>query len=144
MRRALAVLVFILALPAAALSHSAQVGDISIGHMWASPTAPDAEGAMVFMPLLNRGEAPDRLIGASTEIAEDAYLREGTGDDARRLNGLDLEPGEPVALAEWRAHIWLDGLKAPLEDGEAFALTITFERAGEVTFEVYVESEPGH
>ena len=143
--RSLAVaLAVILALPSLAWAHSARLGDVMIGHMWAMPTGPEAEGAMVFMPLLNNGENAERLVGASSPAAGEAYLRKGKGEDAERLEALDLEPGQPVALAEWREHIWLEGLEAPLKVGDRVPLTLHFENAGQITVDVWIETEPGH
>jgi copper(I)-binding protein len=132
----------LLVLPAAVLAHSAKLDQISIGHAWAPPTAEEA-GA-VYMPLLNDGDGKVRLVALSAPVAESIYLRKGKGGNAERLESVTLQPGQPLAMAEWREHVWLEGLKRPLEEGERFPLTLTFEPAGEVTIDVIVESAPGH
>ncbi|MDZ7711646.1 MAG: copper chaperone PCu(A)C [Rhodovibrio sp.] len=59
-------------------------------------------------------------------------------------DSLKLAPGQPVSLAEWRVHLWLDGLNRALKVGDKFPLTLTFEPGGSVELEIYVEEGPGH
>lgn len=125
-----------------ALAHSYKQGDIAIGHAWAPPTDDDA-GA-VYLPLLNRGEAPDGLVGASTPIARAVRIRIEKDGEVRWPDAVTLAPGKPIALAAWRQHLWLMGLKRPLKAGERFAMTLEFEKAGPIEIEVFVESSPGH
>lgn len=49
-----------------------------------------------------------------------------------------------IALAAWRQHLWLVGLKHPLKAGERFGMTLEFEKAGPADIEVFVTSSPGH
>ena len=37
-------------------------------------------------------------------------------------------------------HLMLEGLKAPLKDGDSFPLTLRFERAGEKTVQIHVQT----
>jgi periplasmic copper chaperone A len=123
----------------AATAHSYRLGDIAIGHFWAAPTADGAVTASVYGPLLNRGKVSVRLVKVSTPIAASAHLRTRDGTD---VVDLVLAPGKPLALAAWRAHIELDGLKRPLVAGESFDLTLDFGPAGHLPIKVMVESNP--
>jgi periplasmic copper chaperone A len=40
-------------------------------------------------------------------------------------------------------HLMLEGLKAPLKDGDRFDLTLRFEKAGERTVQVWVQQPRG-
>lgn len=142
MRQIIPTLALVLLLPGVALAHSARLDQIKIGHAWAPPTV--KESGAVYMPLLNDGDGEVRLVALSTPVAESVYLRKGKGANAERLESVTLQPGQPLALAAWRVHMWMEGLKRPLEEGQRFPLTLTFEEAGEVTIDVIVESTPGH
>jgi len=125
-----------------ALAHSYKQGDIAIGHAWAHSTEGDV--AAVYLPLLNRGEAPDNLVGASTPIARDVRIRSEKDGKVHWPEAVPLAPDKPIALAAWRQHLWLVGLRRPLKAGERFVMTLEFEKAGRVEIEVFVESSPGH
>jgi copper(I)-binding protein len=122
-----------------ALAHSFRLGEIEIGHPWAPPS--DAGDAPVYLALSNRGNAPDRLIAASTPRARDVELR--GGDDAP-LQEITLEPKRPVALRAGRPHLALHGVTQPLASGEEFPLTLRFAGAGSVEVTVMVEAAPAH
>ncbi len=128
--------------PLAAAAHSAEVEGVKIGHAWAPPA--EGSGAAVYMPILNDRDDSVSLVSASTPIADTVRLREGDADDATFYDSLKLAPGQPVSLAEWRIHLWLDGLNRGLEVGDKFPLTVTFEPGGSVELEIYVEEGPGH
>lgn len=125
-----------------ALAHSYVQGDIAIGHAWAPPTKGDA--AAVYLPLLNRGDAPDRLVDASSPIARDVRIRIENDGEVRWPGAVPLAPGEPIALAAWREHLWLVGLEHPLKAGERFEMTLDLEKAGAAEIEVVVATSPSH
>ena len=128
--------------PGAACAHGYQLGDLAIGHIWAPPTADHAVG--VYVAIMNQGAQPERLIGASSAIADEVRLRAVQDGQARWLEAVDLAPGEVVALAPWREHLWLTGLKRPLREGDSFEMTLDFESAGAVTVTVVVEAAASH
>jgi copper(I)-binding protein len=139
---ALIALVGVALAPLAAAAHSAEVEGVKIGHAWAPPA--EGEGAAVYMPILNDRDDAVSLVSASTPIADAVRLRDGDGEDATFYDSLKLAPGQPVSLAEWRIHLWLDGLNRTLKVGDKFPLTVTFEPGGSVELEIYVEESPGH
>ncbi|MCF1506002.1 copper chaperone PCu(A)C [Afifella sp. H1R] len=126
--------------PQAATAHSYKLGDIAVGHVWASQ--PESGGGVaVYGPILNQGDAAVQLIDASTPVAEDVRIRTAADGEERWSDTIDLEPGKPLALAPWRQHLWLSGLKRELKEGDAFDLTLDFGGAGSLTMQV--EIEPG-
>ena len=144
-RRRFAALIVLLAgalAPVTAGAHSAEVEGVKIGHAWAPPA--EGDGAAVYMPILNDRDEAVSLVSASTPIAERVRLRETDDGAATFYSSLKLAPGQPVSLAEWRVHLWLDGLNRDLEVGDTFPLTVTFEPGGSVELEIYVEESPGH
>ncbi len=117
---------------------------MEVGHVWAPPSDPKAGGVAVYGPLLNVGKDADRLVGASSPIAEKVRFRIAKDGKTTWPEAVDLAPGRPLALAPWRVHIWLSGLKHPLKDGDSFDLVLNFAKAGQHTVTVIVERTPGH
>jgi copper(I)-binding protein len=141
---ALLVLWIAAALPVPAGAHSYKFDDIAVGHVWTPPTPEDAAGAPVYGPLLNRGEAKDSLVGASSPIAERVRFRVSKDGKTRWPEAIVLKPGKPLGLAPWRVHLWLTGLKRSLKQGDRFDLTLTFAHAGKHTVQVFVEKAANH
>lgn len=98
--------------------------------------------AAVYLRLLNRGEEPDRLIAASSPVAEITEIHQTTvEDDVMRMgeiDGLDLPVGEWVAFEPGGYHIMLVNLQRELFEGEAIPLTLTLESGAEITIAVPV------
>lgn len=128
----------------AAAGHSYRLGNLAVGHIWAPPPEAGAEGVAVYGPILNGGKTAVRLVGASSPIAEQARFRVERDGIVHRLNELELLPQRPLALAPWRAHVWLTGVRRHLDAGDAFDLTLDFGEAGSLTVKVVVESAAGH
>ncbi|NJL53797.1 copper chaperone PCu(A)C [bacterium] len=98
--------------------------------------------AAVYLRLLNRGEEPDRLIAASSPVAEITEIHQTTvEDDVMRMGeieGLDLPVDEWMAFEPGGYHIMLVNLQRELFEGEAIPLTLTFESGTELTITVPV------
>lgn len=117
-----------------------------IGHIWARATAPGAQTAGVYVPLLNQGTEADALIGGSAEIAATVMLHEVTLQDGishmSLINEVPLPSKQPVSLRPGGKHIMLTGLKQQLKEGEKFTMTLQFAKAGAISVEVMVHA-PG-
>ena len=118
-------------------AHSYKLGAIEIGHPWAEP--PTGDIAAVFMALANTGDKPDRLMGASTPIADTVLFQEYGN---RPVAAFDLRPKVPVALRPGGRRIVLQGVKQKLAVDDAFPLTLRFAAAGSITVLVQVERGP--
>ena len=128
-------------------AHGATVGDIEIGHPYASPSLPGtSNGAAYFAMLENTGNAADRLLRATTPVATRVELHTMAVDAhgvmrMRELDGIALAPHAKIRMRPGMGmHLMLVGLKAPLKDGARFPMTLEFERAGKVEVEVVVQS----
>jgi copper(I)-binding protein len=130
----------------AAFAHDYKLGALSIGHPWARASAGPARNGAAFLVIENTGAA-DRLIAVSGEVSERAELHHHmmAGDvmKMRRVEAVEVPANGTAALQPGGLHIMLIGLKQPLQEGERFPLTLTFEAAGEVTVEVAVEGVAG-
>ena len=144
--RALAALVAALAC-AGAIAHGFSAGDIAIGHPFATPSLPGtSNGAAYFARLENNGATADRLLRASTPAASRVELHTMKVDAQgvmrmREIDGIALAPKAKIQMRPGSGmHLMLIGLKAPLQAGTSFPMTLVFERAGSVEVSVTVEA----
>jgi hypothetical protein len=132
----------LLAMAGMLLPQVVAAGDIAVSAAWARATPPGTVMGAAYMVIDNRGQKPDRLLGASSPRAAavevHAVVRDGTTMRMRRAEPLVLGPGERVTLAPGGLHAMLVNLDAPLRAGEALPLTLRFERAGELQVEAAV------
>jgi copper(I)-binding protein len=120
-------------------------GPLRIESAWARATPSGAKVGGAFITLVNTGDAADRLVSASTAIAERVELHTHVMDgNVMRMRevegGIALPPGETVKLQPGGFHVMLLGLKQGLAAGSRFPLTLTFAKAGNVQVEVPVEA----
>ncbi len=114
-----------------------------------TPTAGGSDDMMsvatgaVFMTVANAGSEEDRLISATSDAAETVEVHEvknnnGVMEMRPLSDGLAIPAGESVVLQPGGYHIMLIGLTGDLNAGESFAVTLTFEKAGDVTVEAAI------
>lgn len=117
---------------------------------WAEVTANDAwarasillsRPGVAYLTLLS--DEADRLLRVRSPAASQVMIHAAETDTSgvsrmTHLESLELEPGVPVSLAPGGTHLMLMGLTEKLEEGARFPLTLSFERAGDVTIEVPV------
>lgn len=121
-----------------------KAGDLVISQAWSRATPGGAKIGGGYLTIENRGSAPDRLIGASADIAAKVQVHEMTMKDGvmtmRPLEkGVTIEPRKTVKLAPGGDHLMLFDLKSPLEQGEKLPVTLEFERAGKVKISLEVQ-----
>ena len=128
------------------LAAAGDASSIQIDHPWARASARGATTGAAYVTLTEQGQ-PDQLVGVSTPVAATAQVHEVINDAGimkmRPVARIPLEPGKPVTLAPGGLHIMLTGLKAPLQQGTTFPLTLTFQHAAPVTVRVTVETLGG-
>ena len=100
-----------------------------------------APTSAAYMRITNSG-APDRLVAAASPAARavelHASLQEAGVSKMQRVDAVPVAADAPAELAPGGHHLMLIGLARPLEDGTTIPLTLTFEKAGEVTLDVPV------
>jgi periplasmic copper chaperone A len=139
----------VLAWPSAR-AHGSRLGAIEIDHPYALPTAAgQTQGAAYLRRVRNHGDRADRLIAARTPFATAVELHRSQ-IDAQGVMRMRAEPALPLPAGadlrlrhggEW--HLMLSGLKAPLQEGQRFPLTLHFEHAGTVEVSVWVQRPRG-
>ena len=89
--------------------------------------------------IANAGGKADRLLRASTPVAERVWIFDPLGNEG---NGL-LIPGssELVISAGGGPRIELSGLKRPLRSSDTVNVLLVFRQAGKVVIDVLVEAE---
>lgn len=120
-------------LPAAAWAHGTRAGQVRVDHPYAPPSTPGQARAPVYLRAVqNSGPAVERIVGAHTGRATQVRLPRGP---------VELPPGQALRLGhDGPAPFELVDPVPPLRDGERFTLTLTFERAGPVDVEVWVQT----
>ena len=128
-----------------ASAHDYTLGNLTIEHPWARATPGQAKTGAVYVTLVIQGEA-DRLIAVSSPVAERAalhtHLIEGDIVRMRRIEAVEVSPGEPTVFRPGGHHIMLMGLNTRLVEGWTFPLTLTFAHGGSITVDVIIE-KPG-
>jgi hypothetical protein len=129
--------VFLSLLAAPACAEEIKAGDLVITQAWCRATPGGAKTGGGYLTVENKGTAPDRLIGGSSDVAGKVEVHEMAMDKGvmkmRPLdNGLTIEPGKSVTLAPGGYHLMLMNLKSPLKQGDKLPVTLEFEKAGKV------------
>ena len=127
---------------------SAVLGSLEIHKPWARSSShrlPNTVAA-AFLSIINKGPDDDRLVTASSPLAERVELHGikvvGADIEMRPLaRGLAIHAGNTATLKPRGYHLLLLGVKAPLGKGSILPVTLTFEKAGAVTVEFAVEEQ---
>jgi len=144
--RAVRVLAAAAVVSTAAYGHSVSHGDLVLDHPYAVPSLAGVNnGAAYLRGIKNQGDQPERLLSASTPVAERVELHRMTLDadvmHMRPVQAIELPAQSSTALRHGgQYHLMLIGLKRPLKDGERFDMTLNFERAGSQTVKVWVQT----
>ena len=121
------------------------LGSLTIGQPWARATPKGAPVAGGNLTITNKGPAPDRLIGGSVPFAGRFEVHEMTMEQGvMRMrpvgpSGLEIKPGETLALKPGGLHVMFLDLKQPLRAGERQKGTLVFEKAGTVAVEYTIQ-----
>jgi copper(I)-binding protein len=124
----------------------AQADTITVHDAWARASAGSATTGAAYGMLMG-GSQPDKLVGASTPVADSAEVHQTIAENGimkmRPAPDLPIPAGQMLTLAPGGLHIMLLGLKHPLVAGQSFPLTLTFAHAAPVTIEVQVRGRGG-
>ena len=118
---------------------------ITVEQPWSRATPKGAKTGAVYMTLDNKSGTADRLTGASSDVADKLQIHEmkvenGVMKMREIAGGLSIPASGSVVLKPGSYHVMLIGLKKPLTVGEKFPLTLTFEKAGNISVTVPVQA----
>ncbi|MCB1332234.1 MAG: copper chaperone PCu(A)C [Roseivivax sp.] len=134
------------ALMAATLAMPA-FAEIKVSDPYARASTAMATSGAAFLVIENTGPEDDRLIAARSDIADRVELHTHKEDANGVMQMLEVKEGFAVpagashALARGGDHLMFLGLKRPMEHGATVAVTLTFEKAGEMAIEIPVDLE---
>lgn len=113
-------------------------GDLRIAAPFARATLPNQPVAGGFLTITNTGSADDTLVAARSPAAGRVEVHEMAMDgDVMRMRevagGLPIPAGATVTLEPGGYHVMFMDLAGPLAEGDKAEVTLTFDRAGDVT-----------
>lgn len=128
-----------------ALAHDFKSGSIELKHPWSRVAPPVAPVLGGYVTIINTGTEPDRLVGGSSAIADKFELHEsklvdGVAKMRPLQDGLVINPGQTVDLQPGGTHIMFVAPRSRPAEGEKFAGTLVFEKAGTVDVEFAVQA----
>jgi periplasmic copper chaperone A len=125
----------------AASAISAQTGQLEVSNAWARATPGKSATGAAYVTI--HSPTADKLVAASSPVAKKAELHtmsmSGMVMKMRPVASIDIPAGQAVTLQPGGLHIMLVGLAKPLQTGQSFPLTLTFDKAGSRTVNVTVE-----
>jgi periplasmic copper chaperone A len=122
-----------------ALAHEFKIKDFEFIHPWTREPARGVKDVPVYMVLRNTGSTQDRIVAVSSPFATKGELRAGKSEGERQVSAIPVPADATIELNADRPHILLLGLTEALDGYQYFPLVLTFERAGQMEIEVYVE-----
>lgn len=140
----LAVAALSAATPTPIAAEPYRAGSITVSDAWARETAPAQKAGGGFMIIDNAGNRPDRLLSATSGVADKVELHTVSMDGGvMRMRpvagGITIPARGKVELRPGSFHIMFMGLKAPLRRGESVPVTLRFALAGTVTARLAVQ-----
>lgn len=123
-------------LPVAEKAPAAKPTGLKVVTAWARATPGGAKVGAAFLEIQGAPDGDDKLLGASSPIAGAVELHDHIKDGGimrmRRVEAIPVPAGKTVTLKPGGLHLMLLELKAPLVEGDAFDITLTFEKAGTI------------
>jgi copper(I)-binding protein len=115
-----------------------------IVHTWVRATPPGATATVGYGKITNIGAVADRLISASLSGARGAEIRsttarEGIVNMPPLKDGIPIPAGQTVELRPGDLSIMFSGLTSSLEQDMYVDGTLTFEKAGKIAVEFFIE-----
>ena len=128
--------------PAAATDYRA--GPLRIEQPWAVATPKGAKVGAGYLKITNDGTRSDRLIAIVTPVARKTAIhdmvKEGDVVKMRQMdNGIEIKPGETIALVPGGRHVMFEQLGAGLVAGERVKTMLTFETAGSLDVDFIIQ-----
>jgi len=146
--RSMAAIALLASMSGLASAHDDQLQSLHIDHPFATPTPPRATVGAAYLSIENKGPSADRLLSASSPVAGMVEIHEMKMDGdvmrMRQVHDLEIGSGRKVTLKPGGLHIMLMRLKQPLNVGDEFPMTLTFEHAGKIDVSVRVEQSGGN
>lgn len=127
-----------------AAAHDVKIGDLRVSDPYARATVPGQPSGAAYLSIENKGNAADRLLGASSPVADSVEIHtmamEGNVMRMREAKELAIKPSAKITMQPGDGyHLMLLGLRQPLKAGDTVPLTLSFEKAGKAEVSVIVK-----
>lgn len=113
----------------------------------AKPMPPGAKVGGGGLTIVNSGPADDRLVAVESPMAGRVELHEMTMENdvmrMRKLDGISVPAGQTVTLTGGGLHLMFMDVAKPFRQGDTIPLTLTFERAGKIGYDLPVGTLAG-
>ena len=124
-------------------AHEGSSKGVTVAHPWVRATPGGSTIAAAFMEIKTATGVSDKLIAASSPVAGrvevHTHIKDGDVMKMRRVEALELKPGESRVMKPSGDHVMMFDLKTPLKEGELVKLVLSFEKAGAIEVEATVE-----
>lgn len=119
---------------------TAAPASLAIEGAYARPAPAGGMGG-AFLTVVNPVSTTDRLLAAHTPIAQSVELHETIDDDGVMKmrpvqGGYEVPANGRLELKPGGKHLMFVGLSSPLTTGHDLELTLTFEKAGDITVRI--------
>ena len=140
-------LILILAMSMLSACQPASGPKIVTSGAWGRSSAMMATAGAVYVVIENQGNQADRLVGVSSAAAKTVQVHESYMDANGAMGmrpvegGLEIPAGGKVELKPGGYHIMLMELVKPLEVGTKIAVTLKFEKSGEIKLDAEIRAQ---
>ncbi|WP_404814960.1 copper chaperone PCu(A)C [Celeribacter naphthalenivorans] len=121
--------------------------DITITDAYARSSGMMAKTGAAFFVIENSGDEGDQLIDAKADFSKitELHTHKDMGDGIMKMmhvpEGFSIPAHGKHALARGGDHVMFMGLLKPMAQGDIVNVTLTFEKAGDITVEIPVDLE---
>lgn len=137
MKRRTALAFMALAWPLITSAHEYYLLSFTLVHPWAYPSEPGQASAAVYFSVQDVLRS-DRLLRASSPVAESVLFRASADDKESNLSQLEIGAANQSRFGPEGFHLQLQGLRSPLQLYAVYPMVLTFEHAGRVMVQISV------
>jgi len=129
----------------AASAHEIKAGALVIHHPWTRATPKGAQVAGGYTLIENKGDSPERLMGATFAAATAVELhvmemKDGVMTMRPAVGGIEIPAHGSIEFRPGGLHMMFTGLKSQLKEDDEIDGTLVFEKAGTVAVDFEVQS----
>ncbi|NUR44799.1 MAG: copper chaperone PCu(A)C [Sphingomonas sp.] len=132
----IAAVVLAFGISGASQAQAPPANSIVVEQPWARATPPGAKTGAAYVTLVNNGTTADRLLGATTPLADKVEFHKETEESGvsrmREVPSVEVQPGARVTFKPGGMHMMMIGLKQSLKEGQSLPITLQFEKAGSI------------
>ncbi|AQX30015.1 copper chaperone PCu(A)C [Bartonella schoenbuchensis] len=134
-----------IALPAIANVNQYKLGELEIIYPWTRETPKSAKVGSGYLHIINHGNTPDRLIAISMDGVQETEIHSMAAVNnimqmKKLSNGIEIPGNGEIILKPGGNHIMFIGLSQPFQQGNKINAKLTFEKAGAINVDFFVDA----